>query len=89
MEIRKTYVKNVQIDTSAHSPHLNIPRYFKIVIYLILEHNYTSSINLIISAILNKLVIGSNSQFWNKRLLDSVGSIPCILFQMYTDVSFV
>ena len=29
-----------------HSPHLNIPRSFKIVIYLILEHIYTSSINI-------------------------------------------
>ena len=28
-----------------HSPHLNIPRSFQIVIYLILEHIYTSSIN--------------------------------------------
>ena len=28
-----------------HSPHLNIPRSFKIVIYLILEHIYISSIN--------------------------------------------
>ena len=27
------------------SPHLNIPRSFKIVIYLILEHIYTSSMN--------------------------------------------
>ena len=30
---------------SCYSPHLNIPRSFKIVIYLILEHIYTSSIN--------------------------------------------
>ena len=34
-----------RVSCYTHSPHLNIPRSFKIVIYLILEHIYTSSIN--------------------------------------------
>ena len=34
-----------RVSRYTHSPHLNIPRSFKIVIYLILEHIYTSSIN--------------------------------------------
>ena len=34
-----------RVSRYTHSPHLNIPRSFKIVIYLILEHIYTGSIN--------------------------------------------
>ena len=34
-----------RVSCHTHSPHLNIHRSFKIVIYLILEHIYTSSIN--------------------------------------------
>ena len=34
-----------RVSCYTHSPHLNIPRSFKIVIYLILERIYTSSIN--------------------------------------------
>ena len=34
-----------RVSCYTHSPQLNIPRSFKIVIYLILEHIYTSSIN--------------------------------------------
>ena len=34
-----------RVSCCTHSPHLNIPRSFKIVIYLILEHVCTSSIN--------------------------------------------
>ena len=65
-----------RVSCYTHSRHLNIPRSFKIVIYLILEHIYTSSIKLCNDLDLDKYICSYTdaiSLCWADRVLRTTG----------------
>ena len=66
-----------RVSCYTHNPHLNIPRSFKIVIYLNLEHIYTSRIN----------TFPFTPLFSRRPTIMSLCSIVCLIFKKHATIS--
>ena len=84
-----------RVSCYTHSPHLNILRSFKIVIYLILEHIYTSSINTfpwqsipLIYRSLRKCILSyvQFAPFFSQRPTMSSCSVVCPIFKKHATI---